>query len=416
MAIRIVHLLVIFSMSIVVYSSQVSFGQIDESVGTSDQGIRKLEKKFKPDVKEDDCQSFPSMVFPNPSAAVRACFGYLRKGCCCRVQKDGDIYVAEPCPPPCPTESPSPSPSPKCIGSEKPQTAWVARDPHIDTYDGLRYDCQACGEFILSKSPACPKYEIQGRFYRPSAQPFSIMSDVVIEHQASPKIQISLTRKLVTPHAFYGSCHVSFFVNGVPTVILPNTSPFFASTQIITTNSSAKILLPDGMVVMVEVRSSNSAIGSCLMSMQHFIPPSADTSDIKGLLGNVDGDMNNDWFTPIGLPVPIGGDGTLYCGDHWHVQSAPQSLFTYESGLSFDTIEECGEGSWDGMAARASSSSTREQLKSSMKVWDEVVEICQGDKSCLLEGKYLGVEAAKEMIEYVRNTKEAFQKYVNSMG
>ena len=153
--------------------------------------------------------------------------------CCCQIQQHerSRYFVAGPCPPspsPCPTRSPSPSPSPKCIASGTSSTGWIARDPHIDTYDGLRYGCQACGEFIAVKSPRCPKFEIQVRFYTPTAYRYSIMSDMVIEHEASPKIQISYPRKLSTPHAWYTSrsrrCRVTFFINGVVTVIQPNTN------------------------------------------------------------------------------------------------------------------------------------------------------------------------------------------------
>lgn len=52
--------------------------------------------------------------------------------------------------------------------SLQPRHAYVAGDPHIDTYDSLKYDFQACGEFTLAISPECPKFLIQGRFYIPS--------------------------------------------------------------------------------------------------------------------------------------------------------------------------------------------------------------------------------------------------------
>jgi len=42
-------------------------------------------------------------------------------------------------------------------------TTTVGGDPHITTFDGLEYDCQASAEFVLVKS-ADGEFEIQGRF------------------------------------------------------------------------------------------------------------------------------------------------------------------------------------------------------------------------------------------------------------
>ena len=38
-------------------------------------------------------------------------------------------------------------------------------DPHVLTFDGLKYDCQGGGDFILSKSMDSD-FELQGRFYQ----------------------------------------------------------------------------------------------------------------------------------------------------------------------------------------------------------------------------------------------------------
>jgi von Willebrand factor type D domain len=37
-------------------------------------------------------------------------------------------------------------------------------DPHVETFDGHKYDCQGNGDFILSKSLISNRFELQGRF------------------------------------------------------------------------------------------------------------------------------------------------------------------------------------------------------------------------------------------------------------
>ncbi len=68
------------------------------------------------------------------------------------------VCTSSPSPVPTPsTPRPSPSPQPSPDGS----TASTYTDPHIATFDGLRYDCMATGEFILLKTGTI---QLQGRF------------------------------------------------------------------------------------------------------------------------------------------------------------------------------------------------------------------------------------------------------------
>ena len=131
------------------------------------------------------------------------------------------------------------------------------------------------------------------------------------------------------------------------------------------------------------------------MSMQHIIPPSADTSDIKGLLGDVDGNKWNDWVTPSGslVPIPstypsINNAGYSYCVDHWRVPSVADSLFTYEAGLSFASIAACGPGTWGGVASRMLNIPSEKELSRAEEniFEDDVIiqirDICGEDDSC----------------------------------
>lgn len=62
---------------------------------------------------------------------------------------------------PAPTPKPTPAPTDK---SDKVCKAFGWGDPHMITFDGLKFDAQARGEVILSKSLQDSGYMIQGRF------------------------------------------------------------------------------------------------------------------------------------------------------------------------------------------------------------------------------------------------------------
>lgn len=365
------------------------------------------------------CKEFRPIRYTTAVGAGNYCARVMSLGrdCCCQVKRVGRYYVAMPCPEPCPTVSPtpsmSPSPSPTCIGSGRSFHGWVAGDPHIRTYDNLPYDCQACGEFVISKSPSCPEYELQGRFYIPPNRLFSVVSDMVIKHEGVPKIQMSITRKLATPHStqyYNNQCRISFFIDGVATVIHPNQLYPVSPALIQTYNSYVNIRLPGNMLVQVKMWKF---LGRCLLSVHHFLPPSASVSDIKGLLGNADLNMWNDWFDTNGGPITVptnhavrNAAGQNYCTNNWRIPTASASLFTYEAGLSQASIANCGQGSWDGNADRMLAANSRK-----IDVDGELERICRGDLDCLTDGKYGGVEAAKEMIGFVNTAERDFKVY-----
>ena len=73
---------------------------------------------------------------------------------------------------------------------------------------------------------------------------------------------------------------------------------------------------------------------------------------LVGLLGNPDGEYDNDWMDRNNDPVPIPEskeDRTLepaynYCVTNWCIRSAGESLFHYLSGESYEHFDKCGLG------------------------------------------------------------------------
>lgn len=365
------------------------------------------------------CHRISPMVFRSLSDAHKRCNVIVESGCCCSIKRVGRTsYQVGVCEKPCPTVSPSPSPSPSC----KPRkyiNGWVAGDPHIRTYDGLRYDCHRCGEFDISQSPSNPRFQLQGRFTFSPGLSVATVSDAVLSHDSAPKIQVSITRKLATPHRMYymNRCRISFFVDGVVMTINPGTSNTFSGATVVTTNNMVTVTVPGQMKMTVRIRMFNDV---CILDVTHsmWLPCH---HNITGLLGNADGIEMNDWFTrslvPVSpIPSPNGPArdiaGSNHCESNWKVPSASASLFTYETGLSYATIASCGLSSWNGLADRmeADSNSLRMAEIEDDRVPNNIARICGGVHECITDGKYGGEEAAREMLGFIKETEQQLKK------
>lgn len=346
--------------------------------------------------------------------ATKTCESILfEKNCCCNIEISAcEKVCVKPCEK-CPT--PTPLPTPTCTPPPNyppPRTGWFGGDPHIHTYDGLHYDCDACGEFTVSKKASCPKFEIQSRFYIPtSGASYSLVSDVVVAHENTRTIQVSLVRKLATPHIDYlgGLCKIAFYINGVLyTLGHPVSGHTFGSPSFLnvdTTSTSITIkFLQSGMVVRI---SFWNFIGYCAWGVQHILPSTISHSGIIGLLGTPDSISTNDWTDASGTLVPIPGppvspaDGTLYCNNYWRLVASAQSLFTYEPGTSFASIQACVAGSWNSSPVRLSTNTRN------------VNDICGRDADCIKEYENGGEEAAIAYTNAVNDAEMYFIEYSN---
>lgn len=99
--------------------------------------------------------------------------------------------------PPPPTMAPVPSNMEitQCPGDEPIRTsgACATGDPHITTFDGLKWDCMGHGEHIVLKS-LISRRMIQGRYIQLARRTWSAMQAVAIQDEGdTPTVQISKT-------------------------------------------------------------------------------------------------------------------------------------------------------------------------------------------------------------------------------
>lgn len=192
-------------------------------------------------------------------------------------------------------------------------------DPHMSTHDGLKYDFQGVGEFVLSKTEG---FEVQGRMVAWGGSRTVSVNGAVAAKFGSDRV------------ALYPGDPIRFTINGVETEPL---------------KSGEAIYMPGGLQVekykdwyrfarngyLVEANPGKDRVGTIFVRVP-------EGSAVAGLLGNRDGDRENDLALPGGelLKAPVGFDD-LYrrFGNAWRVETR-NSLFDYTEGESTVTFTD----------------------------------------------------------------------------
>jgi alpha-tubulin suppressor-like RCC1 family protein len=232
---------------------------------------------------------------PNPSAlgeAINKGLGYLGKA------TDGSGYV------PCGKDPSSPR-------------AHSTGDPHLTTLDGLRYDFQGHGEFIVVKS-STDNFEIQAR-----------------QEDAYKKGNVTLNTAVAVRVGADVICLTAkpdrFFINNQP----QNWATF--TTQALKDGGSVTKVNTE----MVNVKNQNGDVVSINFHGSYLLDYSVSLAEnrigkVSGLLGNFDGNANNDIAVRDGNILSGRGSVSFkemypVFADSWRIQQS-QSLFYYDSG------------------------------------------------------------------------------------
>ena len=253
-------------------------------------------------------------------------------------------------PSPAPAPQPAPIPSPIPSQPRPIVIAWIYGDPHITTMDGLEFDCQARGEFSLLKSLDSP-FHIQSRFTKVSSPDISdatasVTSGLVIrESEQSPLIQVSLREG--TADSIEGCFNlIQLYENRIER---PLSSGASSSSVTISVLNDEIIIAFSGAGVEVHMYVKSSASFGCFFTHWIYLPDNYRSGErFVGLLGNVNGDPDDDWLTKEGgiLPTPSTSEalfqgGYNYCREEWCVRSVSDSLFTYDVDESFALYFDC---------------------------------------------------------------------------
>lgn len=252
-------------------------------------------------------------------------------------------------------------------------------DPHMITFDGLSYDCQAEGEMILMKTLGSDFLEVQGRFTPWSGASYAtVTTGLVIKARGMPKIEMSLDSGDV----------LRYKVNGVE-VPVANGDGYEMQA-----GSTTTLTFP-ALNVCIQVSHGNRHLSYELTVAKSSL--SGET--VVGLFGNPNGDPSDDWMMQDGTPLEVADSTNLlfetaydYCRTNWCIRNASASLFSYLEGESFEGFSQCDKV-YDPTIEAALASPPQ-----------CVVDACgPDDQECILEGIALG----RAGIENAKNVKGA---------
>lgn len=186
-------------------------------------------------------------------------------------------------------------------------------DVHIRTPDGLAYDFQGAGEYLLMRS-SDGSVVVQGRQEPWQGSDRVSINTAVAMNVAGDRVGVYLDRS------------PQLYVNGVPTassgrrIDLPKGGAVFFS------GGTYVIRWPNGFRVSAVARVPFLDLG--------MLKPAGSTLSYAGLLGNMNGVPGDDFFTKSGEAVPQPIEfAALYdvFGASWQITQA-ESLFDYDAG------------------------------------------------------------------------------------
>lgn len=251
--------------------------------------------------------------------------------------------------------------------------------------DGLTYDCQGEGEFILVKSLITQR-QIQARYEQllPN-KPVSWTTGIVVQDEGNtPKVQVSFAKLSSSlANTLRSGCKLQFFVNGVLRNI--ETGSGHDGVEVRLNRSIVTIYYPDSELQIDLVLSS-----SCRLNAVVHLPQGSDQT--VGLLGTANNNTADEWTTLNGTVIPydraqaMKKAGYDFCTKNFCIREEEQSLFTYqEEGIEFVDYQRCD----------LPYGNTFEQYLLKTPKW--ILDLCGSDMACIIDVTEGGEEEARQL-------------------
>lgn len=243
-------------------------------------------------------------------------------------------------------------------------------DPHVVTYDGLAYDCQGTGEYVLSKS-LDSNFQLQGRFEKfdnGSQGTVTTAATLVTGAAGEPKVEVR-----------FNGCRLEYLINGV---IMDLDSKWVRDGTLSTQNFVAYFFLIrddryfyfPGSGISFHIRKKHSDKFGCYMNVKVCLPDELAREHIVGLYGSPNGNVEDDFMDRVGVSLTHRGNtywkaAYHYCTSNWCITDPVNSLF---------------ETPIDGEHCHEPYDKTLES--NVMSAPPELFSICEGNIECLVDG------------------------------
>ncbi|MFT3767574.1 MAG: DNRLRE domain-containing protein [Minicystis sp.] len=185
-------------------------------------------------------------------------------------------------------------------------------DPHLETWDGLHYDFQVCGEFVAVTDDH--GFTVQVR--QEQAAPHIARNTAVATMVGGSRV------------AYYGERSPQLWIDGAPASV-PATGLFFpGGGRLDHVGGKYVIAYPGGEYLTLT--------GTHYVNYEVFTGTQRDGHEFHGVLGNRDGNAHNEIVTRQGdvLTSPVSFDNLVWTyAESWRI-STSESLFDYLSGES----------------------------------------------------------------------------------
>jgi len=294
----------------------------------------------EPDFDIADCQSQCAALVGNSAAGLSLGYGpyedsarweYSRdfpdapdntESCGeCELCQDGEcVRDPEACPEPDPPPSP-PAPPALPLPPDPPVPSISSGDVHISTLDGLRFNFQAVGEFLLIEAE---DHDLAVQFRTRASGSY-----VSVNSAAAMQVAGDVVGFYVEPHHRVVVDGETVAIDEGGTMLLDGGGKIHHVAS-----NRYQVVWPDSSVVEVTMYPSTLSIGGRLADGLAGM--------VRGVAGDFDGDPGNDLVTPEGERFGTGiGYEELYdiYGHSWRI-TQEDSLFEYGPGETTETYTD----------------------------------------------------------------------------